>query len=108
MSDYRTLKLEDWEREGRELFGEDKYHWRFRCPACKREWSINEALKVYPRLKGRGWNPTSECLGRYADDIDCDWAAYGLFRGPWIVKTPEGQEVAAFPFGKPKAETEQS
>jgi len=23
--------------------------------------------------------PTQNCLGRYSEKIDCDWAAYGLF-----------------------------
>lgn len=57
----------------------------------------------YPELKGRGWQLGRECLGRYVDDVDCNWASYGLFRGPLIViATEDGREVLYFDFaGKP-------
>lgn len=93
----------EWEAKGRELFGEDKCNWRFVCPKCGDERSLNEVKERYPELKGRGWSPGTECLGRYADDVDCDWASYGLFRGPLIViATEDGSEVPYFDFsGKP-------
>jgi hypothetical protein len=98
-----TISQADWEAKGRELFGNDKAAWRFHCPACHDELSMAEAREKYPELKGCGWSPGQECIGRHTDKVDCDWAAYGLFRGPLIiVANDDGREVAMFDFaGKP-------
>lgn len=45
------------------------------------------------------WQPGRECIGRYIKEIDCDWASYGLFRGPVIVIASDtGEEVPYFDF----------
>jgi hypothetical protein len=60
-------------------------------------------------FKDAGANPNrigQECIGRSLGALrknekytgrGCDWCAYGLFRGPWIVVMPDGQEVGSFP-----------
>lgn len=89
----------DWEKKGVELFGDDKWNWRFVCPKCGDERSLNEVKDEYPELKGRGWRPGQECIGRCVIGIGCDWAAYGLFRGPVIVMATENSsEVPYFDF----------
>lgn len=45
----------EWEAKGRELFGEDKCNWRFVCPKCGDECSLNEVKERYSELKGCGW-----------------------------------------------------
>jgi hypothetical protein len=98
------LTLEQWEAKGRELFGDDKSKWRFVCPSCGNVMSIEKAKAEFTMLQGRGWRPEAECVGRYLDDVGCDWAAYGLFRGPLIVKVDgdDIMEIFAFDFdGKP-------
>lgn len=96
----------EWEAKGKELFGEDRANWAFVCPSCGNAMSIARARAEFPALKGRGWQPESECIGRYLPDVGCDWCSYGLFKGPLIVDTgdPVG-EVAVFDFaGKPFTE----
>ena len=46
----------------------------FACPRCGRTQTIGE-------FKAHGLDPQrvyTDCIGRYIDDVDCDWAAYGL------------------------------
>lgn len=95
------LTQAEWEADGTRLFGEDKERWRFRCPRCSHTASIADARATMLALKGSGWNPSAECVGRYLPDRGCDWAAYGLLRGPVIVTMPDGHEVPAFAFGEP-------
>jgi len=76
--------------------------WVFVCPACKGEMSIDRARSLYPELKGSGWAPHQECVGRYTDKVKCDWCAYGLFKGPVLVqdvtKKGEAIDVGVFDF----------
>lgn len=104
------ITREQWEAKGSELFGNDKEKWRFACPICGNEMSIERARAEFPELKGRGWRPEQECIGRGIDTPAarmksgdrCDWCAYGLFRGPLLVTVGEGKQVAVFDFaGKP-------
>lgn len=88
----------EWEAKGKELFGEDKRNWRFVCPKCKDVKSFNDVKEKYPESRGCGWQPGRECIGRYIEEIDCDWAAYGLFRGPLIIVVNGGGEVPYFDF----------
>ena len=97
-----TVSKDAWDAKGQELFGEDMEDWQFVCPTCGLVQSIARAKKEWPQLKDRNWNVTSECVGRYTKDVGCDWAAYGLFRGPLFVELNNGDEIAAFDFvGKP-------
>jgi hypothetical protein len=92
-----SITIEEWEAEGKKLFGEDKHAWRFQCPACKNVLSVNDARTKHPDVEGKGWQPATECIGRYTKDVDCDWCAYGLFNGPVFIKSEES-DVPAFDF----------
>lgn len=95
------LTEDEWLKKGQELFGDDRAQWQLHCPACHHDVSSAIAMKDFPEVKGRGWNPVTECIGRYTDKVDCDWAAYGLFAGPLFVVVGE-REVPAFDFaGRP-------
>lgn len=95
------VTIEQWEAVGRELYGEDKHKWRFQCPMCGLVQSIELAKQLWPELKGKGWQPWSECVGRYLEGTGCDWAAYGLFRGPLEINHPDASKaIAAFDFDK--------
>jgi hypothetical protein len=100
------ITQEAWEAKGAELFGDDMANWRFVCPACKAEMSIAIAREKHPEVKGRGWRPEQECIGRYTHTVDCDWCAYGLFHGPVFVRPSAGGEpipvfdFAGLPFTK--------
>lgn len=87
-----TITEKEWRDKGNELFGGEQTNWRFQCPACGNVASIEMAKEKWPEVKGKGWNPSSECIGRYTDKVKCDWAAYGLFAGPLFVKENGGEK----------------
>lgn len=111
MSDQdRYASATEWEAAGAEKFGPDMTKWAFECPSCGNVMSVEKARADFPELKGCGWAAGQECLGRYSpkilrpDGTRCDWAAYGLFRGPVFVKRADGSDTAAFRFAPaPKA-----
>lgn len=93
----KLTQAELW-AEARERFGADSRDWAFECPGCgdvatAREFIAAAALGA--SLVGQ------ECIGRQLGALDktgkpytgrgCDWAAYGLFHGPWEVVMP-GQD----------------
>lgn len=96
--------------EARARFGEDPKLWAFVCPSCgdvatPADFLANDAD---PNLIGQ------ECIGRSFGALrgekrttkqgvtvgdaprGCDWCAYGLFRGPWLITFPDGKEVGSF------------
>lgn len=93
---------EEWLDKGRELYGDDYYQWKFRCPACGNIARIED----YKEFKDKGASPDSaatECLGRYKrgrkGPLKCDWAAYGFFSGPSYIKfDDEPRKAAVFNF----------
>lgn len=87
----------EWAIQGEWLFGPDPFKWRFRCPSCGNVQTPEDFL----RFKPMGATPDTayqDCIGRWDRMRGCDWAAYGLFRGPDFVARAGGGEVAVFPF----------
>lgn len=98
-----------------ERFGEDPMAWAFRCPHCgdvATGQDFRDALAAHPRANRDGSATTAsdiigqECIGRTlgalvkptaTHDRGCDWCAYGLFRGPWLVDLGEGKTMGCFP-----------
>lgn len=123
-SDPQTMTQKEWLALAWLLFKTtDKMEWAFICPRCDKTWTIREFAST-------GVDPDrsyQQCIGRDAackrkeanlPKGMCDWAAFGLFRGPWLI-TVEGDgekphETPAFAFvgatakkvSKAKAETE--
>lgn len=100
-----TITREQWEAKGAELFGPDQSKWRFVCPACGKELSI-ESVRVefaqhLPTLREKNFAIEQECVGRYVPGAGCNWVAYGLFSGPLKVRQGDGV-TPCFDFaGKP-------
>lgn len=95
-----------WEAKGLELFGPDMEKWRFVCPNCGKERSAesvrSDLAESLPVLRAGQYAVEQECIGRHLPAEGCNWAAYGLFRGPVIVDLGEGKSAAVFDFaGKP-------
>jgi hypothetical protein len=101
--------IAEWKAEGEKIFGtENPDGWTMICPACKRKQTQQE----FKEHKDNGATADSfvkECLGRYTGGKKgphkCDWAAFGLFRGPVLIKKPEGEEgdfIAVFDFYRGK------
>ena len=44
------MTYDEWYKKGQELFGEDKWKWKFRCPACGHVQSIESLLENNPEL----------------------------------------------------------
>jgi hypothetical protein len=97
----------EWTALGAELFGADKTKWRFVCPHCKHAISIVEARKLpedqLRSLREGDWRIEQECVGRHISSIGCDWAAFGLFSGPFFVARDGGTETPVFGFAMPEA-----
>jgi hypothetical protein len=92
-------------------FGENPLDWAFQCPACKdvaTAEEFSEAIAADPEREGQhasehiGQVCIGRLLGALSKDTEyagrgCDWAAFGLFRGPEFVVMPDGREVPSFP-----------
>lgn len=96
MEPHRKLTQAELMAEAKERFGEDYLKWAFRCPHCG-------DVATFADFKEAGADPGrcgQECLGRHLGALNretggsnykgrgCDWAAYGLFHGPWEVVLP--------------------
>lgn len=111
--DHRKLTQAELVAEARDRFGDDALKWAFECPSCKDVATgedFRNALKEHPRT-GRDGEPLpasallgQECIGRTLGALEegytgrgCNWAAYGLFPGPWEIVLPDGRSVHGFP-----------
>ncbi len=105
---YRKLTHTEWLDEAQALFGPDAKDWTFRCPQCGLESSGHDFIATAERLGVKSTASTrlgQECLGRLDPTVGCDWAAYGLFRGPWeVTDVPDdGRSIWCFPFAEAAA-----
>lgn len=107
MTDKTYNSVEEWRAEGKRIFGTDgPGKWATKCPSCGRK----QTQKEFEQYKDKGATPQSfvtECIGRYTGGRKgphkCDWCAYGLFRGPVLVR--DGEDViGAFDFFLPEDE----
>lgn len=84
-----------------ERFGSDGRKIAFRCPNCEDVATTQDFLDVGSHAYGQ------ECIGRSLGALDkdyngrgCNWTAYGLFKGPWLVTLPDGSEIGCFPLAE--------
>jgi len=94
-----------------ERFGADHKNWAFICPACKDVATAQDFKDALVEI-GSDDDPFQHlgqiCIGRLLgvlkrdkpagrwDGRGCDWAAFGLFRGPEFVIMQDGREVPSF------------
>ncbi|MGC9540212.1 VVA0879 family protein [Streptomyces sp. UG1] len=109
--DHRKLTQAELVDEAIERFGDDPLKWAFQCPSCgdiATGQDFRDALKEHPRTNRNGEVIASdvlgqECIGRTLGALEgrktrgCNWAAYGLIRGPWEIALPDGRSVYGFP-----------
>jgi hypothetical protein len=97
------MSLDDQRREARalvdwqdEMERRGKLDCKFVCPNCGLASSPNDfkALGILPERAAK------ECIGRHTKECGCDWAAYGLFRGPAFVALPDGGTSPVFEFAE--------
>lgn len=104
------ITLEQWQEEGKRLFGDDVKKWTFVCPACGHVSTVQDFLDVGAAVN----DAYNVCIGRKngkgADGMEgmdkgngCNWAAYGLFgtlgKGTTVI-TPKGDKTDIFDFYK--------
>lgn len=116
MSGHRKLTQEELLTEASERFGKDPMKWAFRCPSCgdvATGQDFRDALGDHPRTNRAGEKVIAsdiigqECIGRTVGALKknpsgrgCNWAAYGLFAGPWEILLPDGRSMYAFPLAE--------
>jgi hypothetical protein len=99
---HRNLTQAELLAEARERFGDNPLDWAFRCPNC------GDVATARDFPDGQKEHIGQECVGRHRGALDgpgraergCDWCAYGLFRGPWIVTMTDGHEIGSFPLAE--------
>lgn len=112
---HRKLTQAELVTEATNRFGTNPLNWAFTCPSCHdtaNGQDFSKALADNPRKHRTGADVIAsdivgqECIGRTLGALDkrqphtgrgCDWAAYGLFPGPWEIALPNGRSMHAFP-----------
>lgn len=81
--------------EARARFGDDGKTWAFVCPNCTDVACAQDFIdagadpnRVGQECIGRSLGPAGTKDGRGEATRGCDWTAYGLFQGPWLVTLP--------------------
>jgi hypothetical protein len=110
VSDYRKLTQAELMADAKERFGEDWLTWAFKCPHCGDVATFQDFKDAGATADRCG----QECIGRSLGALakpkptnkrGCDWAAYGLFHGPWEVVLPaEGDRPERSVWSFPLAE----
>lgn len=113
MTENRKLTQDELVAEAKERFGNDPLDYAFQCPNC------GDVAKIRDFPDGTKERAGQECLGRHLGALSgpptqdsgrkraergCDWAAYGLFRGPWEIVMPDGHSAWSFPLAEAHAE----
>jgi hypothetical protein len=91
---YKHIRITqaDLVEEAKLRFGDDVLNYAFRCPHCHdvatiREWKeLGEPGRAGQDCIGRATGATTK--PKPTNTRGCDWAAYGLFRGPWEIVVP--------------------
>lgn len=92
-SSHRKLTRAELLDEAQKLFGDDPKKYTFKCPHCGDVASIGEFLAAGLDAGRAGQERIGRQLGALVkpeptNPRGCDWAAYGLFRGPWEILMP--------------------
>ena len=94
----RKVSLGEWRNEGRKLFGEDIKGWQFQCPVCKGIQTANLFRKHNIDPNGKVY---FSCIGRWVNNIGCDWTLGGLFLIHTLeVQNEAGEYCPVFEFAK--------
>lgn len=93
------MTVDEWRAEALRLFGPDEMKWRFKCPACGHEASVQDWKDAGASSKQVAFS----CVGRHMEDPrdafsrgpgPCNYAGGGLFGlNPMKV---DGQSLFAF------------
>ena len=109
---HKQMTTDELSAEMQRRFGTDSLQWAFICPQCKDIATLGDFFDagVNPAVFGqecigRSLGALSKEFARPGDDESklpkyegrgCNWAAYGLFRGPVEYLSPEGKSTWGF------------
>ncbi|MEO6088979.1 MAG: VVA0879 family protein [Umezawaea sp.] len=98
--------------EARARFGDDPKQWAFKCPTCSDIATAQDFIDAGADPQRTGQECIGRSLGALTKDAigtdgqahakrGCDWAAYGLFSGPWLIQVPlddgSTKKIPSFP-----------
>lgn len=108
-----VITVDQWERAGTRLYGDDKLQWQFKCSVCGHV-QIPEDFRQYNTGNLPPDIAYQCCIGRFMPDDTvrdafngkgkgpCDYSLGGLFRIPGVeILTPDGEPHYAFAFADP-------
>lgn len=109
--EFISMSKDEFMAEGKRLFGDDEFKWKFQCPLCG-NIQTPEDFRKHKDVGATVNSAYKECIGRYQDNpycafgenkpghkkSPCDYAVYGLFKIGNIVKLATGKEIVVFPF----------
>lgn len=77
----------EWDSEGKRLFGNDRTKWKFVCPSCGNVQSVKDFSRLIESARARPESAVQECYHRFFFySKRCSWTAYGPKRGPIILR----------------------
>lgn len=96
----RTLTQDDLAAEAKGRFGEDPLDWAFVCPTCGdiatgADWPEDQLGRLGQECIGRLSGPGRSSVDGQPER-GCKTAAFGFFKGPWVIKMSDGYAVRAF------------
>jgi hypothetical protein len=105
---HRKLTQDELMAEAVRRFGNDPLDFAFTCPNCGDTATIRDFPADQCDRAGQ------ECIGRHLGALKgppgtdgkgeaergCNWAAYGLFHGPWEIVMPDGRSSWGFPLAE--------
>lgn len=75
-SNAKIIPIDDWADQAIKLYGGNKNHWQFVCPACGHV-QIGQDFLAHD---AEPQNAYLNCIGRYNNKkVGCDWSLGGLF-----------------------------
>ena len=105
MSQHTVQKMTfaEWEARGKELFGDKKLDWKFKCPVCGFVQSMRDYKEAGAPMSAIGFS----CIGRWREKCrdafrekgkgPCNYAGGGLFRmNPVHVSVPPRGDDEAY------------
>ena len=115
MAKERAISFEEWEVQGRALFGEDKFEWEFVCPSCG---NIQRPRDFLP-YKDRGATPETAfqvCIGRFdghmnahmgSGESPCNYTSFGLLNINPVEVTKDDKIYRVFAFNRKEGGSEE-
>ena len=100
--------------EAERRFGDDPLDFAFACPSCKDVAAIRDFKDARHEGQHRDGSDCTghpeaagqECIGRLLGALrgpqkawkgrGCDWCAFGLIGGPWLIEFPDGHTASSF------------